>query len=173
LTIDPDALADDLAREAGLVDPDTTASSDGPALALTGLAVRVVGVGWATVDLDRARAGLGAPVDAGTGQGPTIRDELLGARGVVLESSPGGVSAVLLEPYTEGWLASALARRGEGPAVLYLAPTAGDLAAALDQVSREGSRVRFGRCALGPGAIVLGRSPAGPHLLLVAVPSGP
>jgi hypothetical protein len=76
----------------------------------------VLGVGWATVDLERAASDAGLP----TLELPA--DRLLGARAARL----GGGPLVLLEPNTEGRMAAALARRGEGPIALYVA--AADLA---------------------------------------------
>ena len=88
-----------LAGLAGLGDP-----TDAP---------RLVGIGWATVDIERTVAGLpGVDVRA------AADDELLGAR--AWRTSSGPVALVLLEPNTEGRLAAALARRGEGIAALYL-----------------------------------------------------
>ncbi len=76
--------------------------------------------GWATVELDRAEAELaGLP-------GPSIDvvvtevapDLALGARCRILRSADTEI--VLLEPSTEGRLAAALARHGEGSLVAYL-----------------------------------------------------
>jgi hypothetical protein len=171
--VDAAALADDLAQEAGLTDRPDNARQGGPGLMLAGLAVRVVAVGWATVDLDRAWVELGETAAAQPADGARVQDELLGAWARLLGSSSGDIQSVLLEPFTEGRLAASLARRGEGPAVLYVTPAGGDLSAAVDRLAGGGSRVRSGRTALGPGAVVLGGSPGGPQVLLVAVPSGP
>jgi hypothetical protein len=74
----------------------------------------LVAVGWATVDLERTLA------DLGDGSGATVVDEpLLGARAARVDA--GGMSVVVLEPVTEGRLAAALARRGEGICALYVA----------------------------------------------------
>ncbi len=178
MKLDPAALADGLAREAGLADGSPEAGSPalgprGPGLALAGLAVRVVAVGWATVDLDRAWVELAPRTPTAPAVGAVVRDELLGARGRILGTSAGGVRSILLEPATEGRLAASLAHRGEGPAVLYVAPTVGDLSAAVDRLTHGGSRVRAGRTALGPGVVVLGVPSAGPQVIVVAVPSGP
>jgi hypothetical protein len=74
--------------------------------------------GWATVDLDRTTSDLAA----------TFRDaepdEVLGARcrivRVTRDDAHGPSDVVLIEPSTEGLLAAALARHGEGPLALYL-----------------------------------------------------
>lgn len=105
----------------------------------------LLGVGWATVDLERAvaelaavRPGLGPPM-------PLPDDRLLGARAVGL-----GV-LVLLEPAREGRLAASLARHGEGPAVLYLAAAVGGAATAADT-------------PFGPGVLLAGPA-TGPHVV--------
>lgn len=162
MTIDLSGSALRLAGEAGL----------SLTLPLTDVAVRIVGLGWATVDLDRVAADL--RLAEGLAFDVDVRDELLGARGrAVGPVPPDGIRLVILEPFTEGRLAASLARRGEGPAALYLAPTDSDLTGAIDRLSTGGVRTRSGLTALGPGAIVLGLAAAGPQLLLVAVPSGP
>jgi hypothetical protein len=112
----------------------------------------LVGLGWATVDLDRAAdelgPWLGPPADA-----PSGVDHHLGA-GAVLRAGGGlpGAWTVLLEPSTEGRAAASLARDSEGPCALYLRPAAG-----LDAwLASAGGRpdVRdgpFGRQVLLPG----------------------
>lgn len=72
---------------------------------------RLLAVGWATVDLERSIEGLGLV------GGPIVEEPLLGARACPVEV--GGVSVLVLEPTTEGRLAAALARRGEGVCALY------------------------------------------------------
>ncbi len=74
---------------------------------------RLVGIGWATVDIERTLADLAVATAHATDD-----DELLGARAWRVDGSP--VALLLLEPVTEGRLAAALARRGEGIAALYL-----------------------------------------------------
>jgi ribosomal protein S18 acetylase RimI-like enzyme len=84
----------------------------------------VVGLGWATVDLDRAADELAT--EAGL-DGSLVRtapeDAALGARARRLDLPDGPL--ILLEPRTEGRLAAALARHGEGPVAIYLAATDG------------------------------------------------
>lgn len=77
--------------------------------------------GYATVELDRAEVEL---VDALGSSGDDVTTDLpddaaLGARCRLLAFADGS-EIVLLEPATEGRLAAALARFGEGVAVLYL-----------------------------------------------------
>ena len=113
---------------------------------------RLVGVGWATVDLERTLAGL--PDDGGaTGAGATdvVDEPALGARARVV--STHGTALVILEPSTEGRLAAALARRGEGIACLYV----------------EGEAPISGRTtALArPGRLLPHDRPWGPFVILV------
>jgi hypothetical protein len=115
---------------------------------------RLVGVGWATVDLDRTLAGLPDPEAAG----PLTDEPSLGARARVVQA--GSVALVVLEPSTEGRLAAALARRGEGIACLYVtgpAPLAGGRSTALGV----------------PGRLLPHDRPWGPFTMLVAEPDPP
>jgi len=121
----------------------------------------LVGVGWATVELDRAESEFAASVGfAGGGWADAPRDALLGATARLgPEMAPGGPRLVLLEPDTEGRLAASLARHGEGLAVAYVAlqrDTAGWSPVA------EGP---LGPACLRPGPV------AGPHLVALALPS--
>ncbi len=83
--------------------------------------------GWATVELDRAEASFGVlPGASASGllfgsdeQHEDGRDELLGATARVIRAADDREIA-LLEPFTEGRLAAALARNGEGFVALYL-----------------------------------------------------
>ena len=83
--------------------------------------------GWATVELDRAEASFGV-LPGAAASGPLLgsdeqhedgRDELLGATARVIRAADDREIA-LLEPFTEGRLAAALARNGEGFVALYL-----------------------------------------------------
>jgi hypothetical protein len=76
-------------------------------------APRLLAIGWATVDLERTLSSL-----AGRDAGPETSEPSLGARGRVIGAGP--IRLVLLEPSTEGRLAAALARHGEGICCLYL-----------------------------------------------------
>ncbi len=153
--IDPSAAVDGVA-------------GGGDAIRVT-TAFRLAGVGWATVDLDRAEAELDpwlGLTEAGGGHG----EPHLGARTRTRESPglPGRV-LVLAEPVTEGRLAASLARDGEGPCALYLEPTEG-LEAWLGAAVLRGvglSAIRRG--PLGPSVLVAG-VPSGPHLVVVAHP---
>jgi hypothetical protein len=119
----------------------------------------IVGIGWATVELDRAAREL---VAVGAFE-PAQRDVTLGA--ACRRSPLGDGSApvtVLLEPDTEGLVAAALARFGEGVQVAYLGPLD---RADVDDTPRLGPS-RPG--PLGPARLVIGRPRWGPHVLVLA-----
>jgi hypothetical protein len=119
----------------------------------------VVGVGWATVERDRAAGELADLAVFRDAQ----RDANLGA--FARRSHPAGRSRpaiVLLEPDTEGLLAATLARFGEGVRVVYLGPLD---RADIDDTPRLGP-ARQG--PLGPARLVIGRPAWGPHALVLA-----
>jgi hypothetical protein len=138
-----------------------------------GMELDLVGVGWATVELDRAETELAewlvpregdAPGDAGEdGVEPH-----LGARARCRRSDglPGG-TIVFLEPTTEGRLAASLVRDGEGPCALYLRSTGGvDVWVA--GARRRGVTVSArGDGPFGPSVLVPGPGVAGPHVVVV------
>jgi hypothetical protein len=129
-------------------------AADGDALA----------VGWATVELDRAARELSHLLAAGTGFSPAAPSVILGARCRSGPAAEPGLWIALLEPQTEGRLAGALARSGEGWAASWLlvAPTATERLSA----ERPGP--------FGPERLVLGGPVGGPDRLVVeAVPSPP
>jgi len=121
--------------------------------------LRLAGIGWATVEHERAideldalfaadrrpdaDAGPGAANHPWTSIGP---DPALGALGWLRQTGIPGAWPVLvvLEPDTEGRLAASLARFGEGVAVVYL-----------------------GEGRPGPGSLVPGGSAWGPHAVLL------
>lgn len=91
----------------------------------------LAGIGWATVDAERAQHELDArlgPEDGGaaTSWTPIALDPALGASAWLRSAGEAESSAVprpalvLLEPDTEGRIAASLARFGEGVAVIYL-----------------------------------------------------
>jgi hypothetical protein len=128
--------------------------------------LRVIGTGVATIDLDdaegRARATIahGAITDAPD-------DLLLGARCRVVLAQDGP-SIVLLEPITEGRLAAALARYGQGPVASYMSTVAPgeDVTAAAASAGIALSAAMPG--PLGMSRLVLGGPASGPHVILVA-----
>jgi hypothetical protein len=120
----------------------------------------LVGIGWATVELDRAEAELSAAlgVDEG-GWEDAPRDALLGASARIARLSEPALAVVLLEPDTEGRLAATLARSGEGAAVAYVAAPAAPF---------EGIVLsRAAATPLGRGRLLVGGRAWGPHLVVV------
>lgn len=131
----------------------------------------LLAVGWATVELDRAETEVAALVQAGTGRVPartTLPDDpQLGARARAVWLAEDGPAIVLLEPSTEGRLAAALARFGEGPAVVYVGAPAGPSRFDVDRL--RGAGVAVGReeaGPFGPQVLLSGRRPWGPHLVV-------
>ena len=87
-------------------------------------AASLLGLGWGTVDLDRATDELATEAGLdGTLARPAPDDEALGAMARRLDLADGPL--LLLEPRTEGRLAASLARYGEGPVAIYLAAADG------------------------------------------------
>lgn len=89
-------------------------------------------------------------------------------------SAPRGLPAprvpiALLEPDTEGRLAAALARHGEGPAVLYLGVPSAGVSAARARLSARGIVILDGSGPFGPELVVAGSPAWGPTLIVVPV----
>jgi hypothetical protein len=135
--------------------------------------VPIAGIGWATVELERAAEDLsaafvraGMPAPAWT---PAPRDDLLGASAWVSHEwwptwgSDEPPAIVLLEPDTEGRLAATLARFGEGVGAVYVARRADDPPGRIDP-ARVG---RPGGGPLGPGRLVLARPTWGPNVVVL------
>jgi hypothetical protein len=118
--------------------------------------VELAAIGWATVELDRAETDLSA--EFATTFEPTIRDALLGAS--VRRSTADRPRILILEPDTEGRLAGALAKHGEGPVALYLR------VAKLEALPRTLS-IRRGNGPFGPARLVIGAAALGPFIILV------
>jgi hypothetical protein len=164
---------------------------------------RALGIGWATVELERAArelgASLGLPADAWE---PADRDQLLGARvllgphlgsrlGSASGPDPRGPRLLLLEPDTEGRLAASLARHGEGLAAVYVseshaersAPAPAARQAASDRgsappsgaagASPAGPRSSAASGPLGLGRLILGGPIWGPHVVVLEAPANP
>jgi len=118
----------------------------------------VVGLAWATVELDRASRELAA---FGRFEAAP-RDANLGASARRARSADRARPALaLVEPDTEGPLAAALARFGEGIHAVYLGPLD---RADVDDTPRLGPP-RPG--PLGPSRLVIGRPAWGPHVLVL------
>jgi hypothetical protein len=119
--------------------------------------IGLLGIGWATVELDRSAASVGAAfgLTAHAFQ-PASDDAWLGAR-ARQAALPASGMVVLLEPRTEGRLAAALARSGEGPVAVYLGVPGPPVGA-----TRPGP--------LGSAVILHGSRPWGPFVLGIARP---
>lgn len=110
----PDAAGPDRLALDGPPSP----SDPEPSPALRGTP-RLLGLGWATVDADRAIPEVAAALGlAPRAFEPAVADECLGASARVGRLGP--LTVVVLEPATEGRVAAALARSGEGPCAIYV-----------------------------------------------------
>jgi len=158
----------------------------GPAPAGSPDPLVLLGLGWATVELDRAEAELdmwlgppppavgedaaaatgGAPPGDGRDVAVPPVDEHLGAHARLREAAglPGSWT-VLLEPSTEGRAAASLARDGEGPCALYLRPADG-LDAWADAARERGVTVSGRRDGPFGAQVLLASAPAGPHVIV-------
>ena len=128
---------------------------------------RVVGRGWATVELERAAAELRDSLAPGAVFREAARSALLGARSLVGRAGPEDPAAdgadrpdwiVLLEPDTEGRLAGYLAHFGEGWAATWAMPD-------------DPTRLRDSGLAPGPlgeERLAEGTAIAGPFRLLLS-----
>jgi hypothetical protein len=132
-----------------------------------GTSLRLAGVGWATVELDRAEVELAEWLAAEDSRADDADEPLLGARARVrpTDGLPGG-TLVLLEPTTEGRLAASLVRDGEGPCVLYLRASGG-LDAWVAAARRRDVPLSTGADGpFGAGVLVPGVDRAGPHVIV-------
>ncbi|HEX5589096.1 MAG TPA: hypothetical protein VFX65_02255 [Candidatus Limnocylindrales bacterium] len=126
--------------------------------------------GWGTVELDRAEVEVAAALaERHDLRDPRVKDapdeRLLGARCRLLRYD-GDRDMLLLEPSTEGRLAAALARHGEGSLALYLVVDAG----AADRARKAGFTVgSAGAGPLGPERLVVAGPRDGPFLLLAGL----
>ena len=125
---------------------------------------RLVAIGWATVDLERTlaalTAALGVPDDAFVEAAESVT---LGARcRVAATALPDGVALAILEPSTEGRLATTLARLDEGPSVTWYAG-----------LGEQGPGVGPARPGpFGPERLVAGDPVHGPHRFLISDAAG-
>lgn len=126
---------------------------------------------WATVELDRAElevvGALAGKTDGLTDPGveDAPDERVLGARARLLRY-PGDREVLLLEPSTEGRLAAALARHGEGRVALYLLTDA----SAPERARRAGFKLTSeGRGPFGAERLVLDGPRSGPFLLLAGL----
>jgi hypothetical protein len=143
--------------------PDGEDALDGSTAAAEGLALH--GLGWGTVELDRAEDELSMWVGPPVAGVDLADDQLLATARLRASGGLPGAWTVLLEPSSEGRAAAALARDGEGPIALYLRPAAG-LDAWLEGAAARGTTTGprrpgpFGDQVLLPGALT------GPHLVV-------
>jgi hypothetical protein len=149
-----------------------TASDAPPARAAN---ARPVAIGWATVELERATAELADALGLGRGVDAFVSGRRSVALGCACRVVPGvlpdGGWLVVLEPDTEGRLAGALARLGEGPSVAWLVPEAP--AAAPEALRPAGMSVSAERGGpLGPERLILGGPPDGRLWLLAGRAAG-
>ncbi len=124
-------------------------------------------VGWATVELDRAEVEVAsALVTLGEPRiEPAADERLLGARCRLLRFGEHR-DMLLLEPSTEGRLAAALARYGEGSVVLYLLAHIG----AVERARRAGFTLSGeGRGPFGSERLVIAGPRYGPFLVLAGL----
>lgn len=129
--------------------------------------------GWGTVDLDRAEvelSGVTAAHAAGNGRGapaaaPAPPERILGAACRLLHWPDGG-AVLLLEPSTEGRLAAALARHGEGFIARYLVADSG----VAERIRRAGFGVSTEASGpLGRERLVLVGPRDGPFVILAGL----
>jgi hypothetical protein len=155
-------------------DPETLLGADalGDALSRLWTAVepsRAVG-GWATVELDRAEIEVaGALAALHDLRDPRVEDapdeRVLGARCRLLRYTADR-DMLLLEPSSEGRLAAALVRHGEGSVALYLLADPG----APERARRAGFRLSSeGRGPFGRERLVIAGPRWGPFLLLAGL----
>ena len=119
----------------------------------------LVALGWATVDLERTLAALTAALGVGEDVFVEAPESVaLGARCLVAPAAlPGGAALAILEPSTEGRLATTLARLDEGPTIAWYAGP-GDVPAGTGP-ARTGP--------FGPERLVGGDPIHGPHRFLI------
>ncbi len=120
-----------------------------------GRVLRPRGIGWATVELDRAVAELSALLPGRPTFEPAGDDEHLGARCRVARPRHS-VPWVILEPSTEGRLAAFLVRHGEGL-----------VAAWVESIDPPVALSKRGRTALGQARLVVGRTPAAAQVFVL------
>jgi hypothetical protein len=124
-------------------------------------------LGWATVDLDRTVAELAGELGVNAGTfADAVGSATLGARCRVAPAVlPEGLALVILEPSTEGRLATSLARLDEGPSVAWYAVTRRRAGGKPDpEPARPGP--------FGPERLVAGDPVHGPHRFLIEVAPG-
>ncbi len=154
-----------------VLDEGAGAASDDAHVIPEGSMGTLAAIGIATVDPERFAA------ERAWRTTPVAADAFLGASAflVVAGSPPSAMGPrgdiapprlLLLEPNTEGRLAAALARRGEGPAALYLRP-AGGVDHARRSLAAQGCRTTPGVAGPLGQAFGMGAAAWGPYVVLV------
>jgi hypothetical protein len=138
---------------------------------------RLVAVGWATVETDRAVDELADALGiAPTSFQAAPPSAALGASCLVLDVPlPGDVALAVLEPATEGRIAAGLARWDEGPLVAWYAAaepeSEPDGIGPARVAGASATSTASGRVGpFGPERLVVGDPLTGPHRLLVDGP---
>jgi hypothetical protein len=126
---------------------------------------RLHALGWAPVDLERATAELAGELGLVAGDFADAPDSAtLGARCRVAPAAlPDGLTLVILEPSTEGRLATTLARLDEGPVVAWYATEPG---------ATDGAPGPARPGPFGAERLVAGDPVHGPHRFLIEVAPG-
>ncbi|MFL5673431.1 MAG: hypothetical protein ACJ779_00340 [Chloroflexota bacterium] len=124
---------------------------------------RLVAVGWATVETERAVHELGSALGRGEDAFRSAASSAaLGCTCVIARAPlPNDVALIIVEPEAEGRIAAALARWDEGPVVAWYAVA-----------SRPRPAFAGAPGPLGPERLVRGDPLTGPHRLLVADGAG-
>ena len=131
-----------------------------------------LGVGWATVELDRAARELAHLLVPGSAFADAPSSVLLGARCRVGPAADDAVlQIVLLEPDSEGPLAATLARGGEGWAATWILTS--PVSPRMADPGRSGALSTPRPGPFGPERLLLGGRRPAPHRLIVDVPSHP
>jgi hypothetical protein len=123
-------------------------------------------VGWATVEIERATVALARSIGFDrTAFAPAADSTILGARCLVAAGVlPGGLALAVLEPVTEGRLAGALARLGEGPVAVWSCPVPGGIERAVGAPVQPGP--------FGPERAIPSIPRNGPFRFLITRPPG-
>jgi len=140
----------------GTLDPAVAVAQLAAVTGADAIDLPLIGLGWATVDTQRAVVALHehGPFQA------AADERILGASCRLGPQS--ALRLAILEPNTEGRLAATLARHDEGPAVLWV-------------VGQAPPNLRLSSAADGPFGserLVLGAPLGGRHLLVVDPPAG-
>lgn len=145
------------------------------ASSLSGLRVRPLAIGWATVELDRATNELGAALGLGDESFRAApRSAVLGAACRLARGAlPRAGSLLVIEPDTEGPLAESLARLGEGPVAWWLGLDPRDDVGGLDRPAADPGRAEVSLRGAGHTVSAPQPGPIGLEQLLLGAGAGP